>query len=500
MRWEEARGRLVSGGFFQVLGVGPAIGRVFTAADDRADDAARRHQPRYWQRRFGGRSDVLGKTLTVRNATVTIIGVAPPRLHRRDQRPAAGLLAAAAHAAARAARQRSAARHASRQGDVAARVRTAEAGVTPAQAEAQANAIFQASLESFYGAAASAHAGASFCDQRLQLQPAARGASSTRREFSQSLTALLAAVGVLLLIACANLANLLLARGAARKPEIALRVSLGASRGRLIRQLVTESLALAAVGGIAAIAVAFALHGALVRMLAESDSRFELSFALDPLVLAFVAGATVARRCSSACFRPGRSTRTERSAPQRTQPRRHRHRCGRCARDGSLVGLQLALSLPLLVGAGSAGADRLQPAARRPRVSRRTPAARPRRSARGGLSSGARARQPAPRAARTDAGDSRRAGDELFAAGRVHAAGVFGQRSRSKGYTPKGETDRESAVDVVGPGYFSTLGVPHHAWDATSSRAIAAMARRSASSTRRSPNGSSTGGIPSACA
>ena len=89
-----------------------------------------------------------------------------------------------------------------------------------------------------------------------RIQSGARGASPTRHEFSGSLTALLAAVGVLLLIACANLANLLLARGAARKPEIALRLSLGASRGRLIRQLVTESLALAAMGGVAAIAVA----------------------------------------------------------------------------------------------------------------------------------------------------------------------------------------------------------------------------------------------------
>src|SRR5207244_13621922 len=76
--WEEARGRLVSNGFFQALGVGSAIGRVFTAADDRSETPDAVISYSYWQRRFGGRPDVLGKTLTVRNAALTIVGVAPP--------------------------------------------------------------------------------------------------------------------------------------------------------------------------------------------------------------------------------------------------------------------------------------------------------------------------------------------------------------------------------------------------------------------------------------
>lgn len=454
---EEARGRLVSGEFFQFLGVRPAVGRVFTVADDHVAAPSAVISHNYWQRRFGGRPDVLGKTLTLRNVVLTIIGVAPygfigetsgqqpdlwlplqmqpsvlpgtDRLH--DRRPDKVMWL---HVFGRL-----------------------NAGVTMAQAEARANSVFQAGLEWFHGGA-TGNPGREFRHERLRIQSGARGASAKRKEFSQSLTALLAAVGVLLLIACANLANLLLARGTARKPEIALRLSLGASRGRLIRQLVTESLALAAAGGMTAVAVAYFLHEGLVRMLAASDPRFHLSFRLDPLLLTLVAATTVAAALLFGVFPAWQATRTNPGAGLQEQSRGAITSFGQLRSGRFVVGLQLALCLPLLVGAGLLArtvwnlqrADLGFPAERLLLV----------------------------RVDLREAGDLGARRDNLLRELLEHIQrtpgvravsfsqlGVFsgGESSASievEGHVPKGDGDRESTLDVVGPRYFSTLGVP----------------------------------------
>src|SRR6185295_6140068 len=127
--------------------------------------------------------------------------------------------------------------------------------------------------------------------------------------------------------------------------------SLGASRGRLLRQLMTESLALAAIGGAAAVGVAYVLHGPLVRMLARSDPYFHMGFTLDALVFPFVLATTLAAALVFGVLPAWRVTRTD-AAPSLQQHSRGGGTFGRLRSGRLLVSLQLALSLPLLVGAG----------------------------------------------------------------------------------------------------------------------------------------------------
>jgi predicted permease len=455
-QWEEVRGRLVSGGFFQVLGVSPAIGRVFGAAEDRGDAPYAVISYPYWQRHFGGRSDVLGKTLHLRKAALTVIGVTPPefigetsgqqpdlwvplrmqpvvkpdrdRLH--DTPPVKAMWL-----------------------HVFGRLKP---GVTQAQAEAQANAVFQAGLESFYGPEPDAERRRNILDQHLRIRAARQGASRTRVGLSRSLTVLLTAVGVLLLIACANLANLLLARGAARRAEIALRLSLGASRGRLIRQLITESLALAAIGGAAGLAVAWLLHGSLVRMVTQADPDFAMSFALDPMVLSFAAAATLGATLLFGVLPAWQVTRTDAGASLKEQSRSATGSLGRVRSGRFLVSLQLALCLPLLVGAGLLARTiyNLQ------HVDLGFPAER----------------LVSLRVNSHDAGYDSARRDNLHRELRRQFQAIPGVRAVSfselgvfsggdslssiqvEGYTAKADNDRSASTDEVGPGYFATLG------------------------------------------
>ena len=345
---EEARGRLVSGGFFEVLGVRPTIGRLFTTDQDRGDPLYAVISHAYWQRRFAGRPDVIGKTLIVRTTPVFIVGVTPEGFvgETSGQQPDLWLPLGLQPQVLPG-------------GDwlhekppdkvmwlhVFGRLKP---GVTASQAEAQANAIFQTGLQSFYGPERRSEA----LDQTLRLHPGARGASASRDELSSSLSILLVSVGVLLVVACANLANLLLARGAARQTEIAVRISLGASRVRVIRQLVTESLTLAAIGGLAGIACAFVMHRALVRTVQQALPDFFIDFAFAVPVLAFAAATTLVSALVFGVLPAWAVSNTDPCSRLKDNSRGAIGSASRLRSGRWLVAVQLGLSLPLLVDAG----------------------------------------------------------------------------------------------------------------------------------------------------
>jgi len=456
--WEETRGRFVSGGFFQVLGIRPAIGRLFTTTEDRVEAPYGVISHNYWKRRFAASPDVLGKTFTLHKTAVTIIGVTPPGFvgETSGQQPDLWLPLLL---------QPSLLPDQDRLHDsppvkqmwlhVFGRLKP---GVMLAEAEAHSNAIFQAGLESFYGAAASGERRREYLDQHIRIQSGSMGASPIRNEFHHSLTALLAAVGVLLLIACANLANLLLARNAARKHEIAVRVSLGASRERLIRQLITESLVLAAMGGAAAIAVAYFLHAALVRMIAESDPRFKMIFDLDPIVLAFVVAATLAAALLFGVLPALQITKSSTLASLNEQGRGTGSSRGEMRSSRLLVSVQLALCLPLLTGAGLLARTvyNLQRADLGFQADHLL-------LVRTDLEEVTKDRVRRDNLADELLGEIQRISGvraASFSQLGVFSGGESSDTIEVEGYTPSRDDDRGSKFDVVSPGYFSTLGIP----------------------------------------
>jgi predicted permease len=451
--------RLVSNSYFETLGVPAVLGQTFDARHEPATGAAPyaviSHE--YWDRRFGRASDVIGRSIALGGGVVSVIGVAPATFFGETvgERPDAWIPLAnqatvlPGHDWLR-----------DQPGSVEkvmwlhliARLRP---GVTLDRAQANANVTFQQGLAAYYQSVGDADARKRFLDQRLQLKPAATGASSIRSNFSEPLFVLFAAAGLVLLIACSNLGNLLLARTTARNREMAVRLALGASRGRLIRQLLTESLCLATFGGIIGLVTAMLLRTGL--LLLVSETPIALPAALDARTLGFVFVLTVITGLVLGLLPAMRVTKT----PAVTGIRESRGVAGSIAwlRIGKLIVVgQLALSLPLLVGAGLL--------VRTLANLRNIDVGYPKEDV---LSVRVDAQAPG-----YDQLRQATALDQVLARIRalpsVRAAtysnnGLFdgsdnGDAVIVEGYTPTGRGDGGSSYDAVGPNYFSTLGIP----------------------------------------
>jgi predicted permease len=293
---DPARVQLVSGDYFTTLGVQPVIGRSFGPDVDRArnSSAVAVISHSFWRQRFGLNPQVLGRKIEIHQTSFEIIGVAPAGFFGATVGESPDIwVPATMQGAIYPGDDRLSAFPTGNIDQkmwlqVMARLKP---GVSLAQANAATNVIFQRYISSTPGAKLSGNELKEYSDQKINLRPGARGASTLHGSFAEPLKLLMALVALVLLIACANLANLLLARGAARQREFAVRLSIGAGRGRLIRQLLTESFLLAFLGAAVGVVLAQWADGLMLRMVAATGNvgqeAIQLSLRPDAPVLAF---------------------------------------------------------------------------------------------------------------------------------------------------------------------------------------------------------------------
>ena len=343
--------QLVSGTYFRVLGVQAGLGRVLTEADDQNlgghPIAVASHA--WWERRLGGDPEAVGKTITIDQITYTIIGVAPKEFFGTAVGEAPDLWVPLAMEAQMPPAHWNGRNDGTFQSlYLIARLKN---GVSTQQASGAMNLLFKQSLQEQVGTQASPERLQQIQRAGFELTPVGRGLSQLRLQFSLSLRILMAVVGTVLLIACANVANLLLARAAARQKEFAVRLAVGAGRMRLIRQLLTESVLLASLGGIAGILLAWWGSRLLVFMASAGSKSLPLDVTPNARILGFTLFASLLSAVIFGTAPALRAVRIElndslKSGKGAVQAG------GQSPFGKALVVAQVALSLLLLVGAG----------------------------------------------------------------------------------------------------------------------------------------------------
>jgi predicted permease len=334
---ERLQGLRVSAEIFPVLGVSPVIGRGFTPAEDHPDSGVAVISYRLWQRRFAGDPRVVGRVVDFDRKPTTILGVLPKDV----EFPLAGLPFGGGHDVwvPLGITQQELAFIGNYNFGVVARLRP---GVNLAQAQADVHATAQRIYE---GLPAFTQAGFTL---DAEVSPVTERVAHDSRKL---LWLLAGAVGFVLLIACVNVANLLLGRAAGRERELAIRSSLGASRARLLRQLFTESLLLSTGGGAAGLLLAMWLVTLLAHVIPASVPR-AATIDLDWHVIAFTATVSLLAGLLFGAMPALMAARTGESARLKDVSRSATSGLGRARLRGLLVVSEVALSLVLLVGAG----------------------------------------------------------------------------------------------------------------------------------------------------
>jgi predicted permease len=455
-----SEGMLVSGSYFPVLGLQPALGRLLSPADDQAigSNFVAVLSYSYWESKLGANPAVLNAPIVINGQPMTIVGVAPRGFDGTTlgSRPQVfvpismrGLMTPGFNG------------FDNRRSYWAYLFARLKPGVSIEQARTQINALYRPILnevEAPLQKGSTEKQMAEFRNKRITVEAGQRGQSSIHREAKTPLIMLFSITGIVLLIACANIANLLLARGASRSMEMAVRLSLGASRRQVLSQLLTESLLLAVIGGIASLFVARWTLG-LIGALLPPDPASTIQLQLRMPVVLFAGGLSIATGLLFGMFPALHSTRPDLVTSIRANAGQISGARAAARFRTSLVTVQIALSMALLISAGLFIKSLIN-------VSRVDLGAKLDNVITFGISpelNGYKAERSAALFKRVEEEIGAIPGVNAVSAGMVPLLGgdSWGNDVHVQGFKEiPGETDTNARFNEVGAGYFGALGVP----------------------------------------